>query len=59
MIQEDRYKVLKKFVLGSLSGITVTEVTSEKYEVGEVYSGSAWSKYIVLACRKINNNYFV
>lgn len=54
-----KYKVLKKFVVGGLSGLTVTEITSEKYEVGEVYNGNGKSRYLVLSCREISDSDFV
>lgn len=54
-----KYKVLKKFVVGGLSGLTVTEITSEKYEVGEVYNGNGKSRYLVLSCREITNKEFI
>ena len=46
------YLVTKQFIDGLLKGLTITEKTSVRFEVGKVYSGNA-SAYIVTHCIQI------
>lgn len=49
------YRVTKSFVSGPLKGLTVTETTSVKFEVGRIYKPCAGaSAYRVEACNPIS-----
>jgi hypothetical protein len=44
------FTVTKKFVSGLLEGLTVTEDTTVRFKVGQVYKPAIGSSYLVTAC---------
>lgn len=48
------YKVTKQFTSGILEGMTITEVTAVKFEIGKEYSSCAnKTKYVVTSCEEV------
>jgi hypothetical protein len=47
------YKVTKKFLSGSLKGITLVESTTVRFFVGDVIKGIGGSTYEVIECVRV------
>lgn len=48
-----KYQVTKLFTSGILKGLTYTEETSVKFEVGKVYRGIGGSDYKIIKCEEV------
>jgi hypothetical protein len=48
-----QYKITKKFIKGVLKGITITEVTPVKFEIGKVYGPKNGSRFEIVNMKEV------
>jgi len=46
-----KFEITKRFVAGFLEGLTITEVTTVKFEVGKTYRAIGGSDYTILSVK--------